>query len=192
VGRATCHVRRLLNEIYQSKQQKAKRKEIETYLGDALDFVTHIRDRIEGYIEFGIEIRKYLAEQKRVHPELQAPLAELETIAGGLDEELKARQDQIKSPEFVAALNEDFRKNLIAYDGPDAVKRLETYTRALTQVGGSQDSLVGECRWIVRSLRQRAALLTAQDPKCAEIAAEIRARTQKVLLKPSAYEGARH
>ena len=46
VGRATCHVRTLLNEVYGSGQQKAKRKEIESYLGDALDFVTHIRKRI--------------------------------------------------------------------------------------------------------------------------------------------------
>ena len=37
-------------------------------------------------------------------------------------------------------------------------------------------------------LRQAMAV----DPKFAEIGKEIRARTQQVLLKPSAYEGARH
>jgi hypothetical protein len=90
------------------------------------------------------------------------------------------------------ALNDGFRKNLLNYDGQDSLERLKTYTDALTGVGGSQDSLVGECRWIVRTLRQRAALAMAVDPAFAEIGKEIRARTQKVLLKPSAYEGARH
>lgn len=192
VGRATCHARRLLNEIYENKQQKAKRKEIENYLGDALDFVTHIRSRINAYVEFGHEIRQYLAEQKKTHPELEKPLTEMEQIAAELDERMEARREKIKSPEFVAGLNRDFRKNLIEYEGPDALKRLKAYTDALTHIGGNQDELVGECRWIVRALRQRAALAMAVDPRFAEIAREIRDRTQKVLLKPAAYEGVRH
>ena len=192
VGRATCHVRRLLNEIYKSKQQKAKRKQIETYLGDGLDFVKHIRSRISQYVAFGHEIRKYLAEQKKAHPELKPFLAEMQKIADEFDERMQARQERIKSPKFVAELNNGFRKKLLGYDGPDALKRLKQYTDSLTRVGGSQDELVGECRWIVRTLRQRAALAMAVDPRCAEIATEIRTRTQKVLLKPSAYEAARH
>ena len=192
VGRATCHVRRLLNEIYQNKQQKSRQEEIEIYLGDGLDFVNHIRDRIELYIEFGGEIREYLAVQKKAHPELAKPLTEMEKIVRELDERLEDHRDGIKSPEYVVALNDDFRKNLLNYDGPDSLVRLKEYTDALTGVGGSQDGLVGECRWIVRTLRQRAALTMAIDPRFEEIAKDIRARTQEVLLKPSAYEGARH
>ena len=108
VGRATCHVRRLLNEIYKSGQQKAKRKEIETYLGDALDFVRHIRNRIDGYIAFGGELRDYLAKQKKAHPPLESQLAELESIAKELDERMEARREDVKSPEYVAELNEEF------------------------------------------------------------------------------------
>ena len=191
VGRATCHVRRLLNEIYQS-QQTAKRNEIEIYLADGLDFVTHIRSRIARYVEFGHEIQQYLAEQKKNRPELEPFLSEMEKIAKEIDERLEVRRERIKSPEFVAGLNDDFRKTLVDYDGPDALERLEKYTDALTQIGGSQDELVGECRWIARTLRQRAALMMAVDPRCAEIAREIRTRTQKVLLKPASYEAARH
>jgi hypothetical protein len=192
VGRATCHVRRLLNEIYQNKQQKSKQQEIEIYLGDGLDFVKHIRDRIDLYIEFGHEMRKYLAARKKAHPELEKSLTEMETIIGELDQRLADRRDGIKSAEYVIALNDGFRKNLLNYDGADSLDRLKTYTDALTRVGGSQDSLVGECRWIVRTLRQRAALAMAVDPRFSPIAKQIRSRTQEVLLKPSAYEGARH
>src|SRR4029077_6083657 len=52
VGRATCHVRPLLNETYGAGQQKVKRADVEHYLGDALDFVTHIRKRILAYVDF--------------------------------------------------------------------------------------------------------------------------------------------
>jgi len=74
VGRATCHVRTLLNEIYGSGRQKVMHKEIETYLGDALDFVTHIRNRILAYVAFGKELQTYLDEQGEVHPELKGSL----------------------------------------------------------------------------------------------------------------------
>jgi len=192
VGRATCHVRRLLNEIYQDNQQKARQKEIENYLSDGLDFVKHIRGRISLYVEFGQQMQEYLVVQKKLHPELEQPLTEMETIVGQLDERIAARRDGVKSVEYVVALNDGFRQNLLDYDGPGSLERLKTYTDALTGVGGSQDSLVGECRWIVRTLRQRASLTMAVNSKFADIAKEIRTRTQKVLLKPSAYEGARH
>ena len=192
VGRATCHVRRLLNEIYESKQQKSKPEEIEIYLNDSLDFVVHIRNRIDLYLDFGAEMTEYLAAQKKAHPKLEEPLIEMEDIVAQFDEQLTARRDAIKSVEYVVALNDEFRKNLLGYEGADSLERLKDFTNALTGVGGNQDRLVGECRWIVRALRQRAALVMAVNPEFADIAKEIRAKTQSVLLKPSAYEGARH
>jgi hypothetical protein len=192
VGRATCHVRRLLNEIYQGKQQKARQEDIEIYLADGLEFVRHIRERIDLYIDFGREMQAWLAAQEEAHPELAEPLKEMQAIVAELDTCLEERSEGIKSVDYVVALNAGFRENLLGYEGPDALDRLKTYTDSLTRVGGSQDSLVGECRWVVRTLRQRAALAMAIDPRLTAIAKEVRARTQKVLLKPSAYEGARH
>src|SRR6202040_1648255 len=86
VGRATCHVRTLLQEVYGSGQQKVKRKEIEIYLGDALAFVTHIRNRILAYIAFGKELRDYLARERAAHPELAEPLDALEALTRQIDE----------------------------------------------------------------------------------------------------------
>ena len=45
---------------------------------------------------------------------------------------------------------------------------------------------------MVKALRQKAGILMATDPKVAPVAAEVRARTQKVLRGGAAYEGARH
>jgi hypothetical protein len=214
VGRATCHVRTLLNEVYGSGQQKSKKKEIENYLGDALDFVTHIRNRVLAYIAFGKELRKYLAEQRAAHPELKEQLEALEALTREIDERVEPRiqtilqyqslkettakvvqqQTEPTPPALAAQLNRDFiAKGLLDYDGTDWEKKLKKeYTDPLTTIGGQQDEMVGECRWVVKALRQKAGILMATDPRMAPIAAEIRTRTQKMLRGGAAYEGARH
>lgn len=214
VGRATCHVRTLLNEVYGSGQQKAKRKEIEDYLGDAQDFVTHIRNRIAAYVAFGKDLRKYIAQERAAHPQLKEKLDELEALAREIDERVEPRMQAIlrhptlkeiaakvaerkeepAPPALAAQLNREFlAKGLIDYDGPDWQARIKKeYTDPLTTIGGQQDEMVGECRWVVKALRQKAGILMATDPRMAPIAAEIRARTQKMLRGGAAYEGARH
>ena len=191
-GRATCSARDALLAIYRKHEQKTKTKEIESALDDALVFVTHIRGRISEYVEFGQQMRQYLAKQKAEHPDLSEFLDKMGEIIREIDVRIEARRDKIRTPKYVAAMNEAFRKTLLGYQGTDAEQRLKKYTGTLTEIGGNQDELVGECRWIVKSLRQRAGLLSAQDPRCTEIAGEIRRRCQKVLLKPSTYEGVRH
>jgi hypothetical protein len=103
-----------------------------------------------------------------------------------------ARVTKIKTPEHVARMNEDFRKRVLDYEGPDALKRCQAYTQALVEIGHNQDELSGECRWVVKTLRQRAGILMALDPRVALIASEIRARTQEALRNPADHEGARH
>ena len=78
------------------------------------------------------------------------------------------------------------------YEGADALERCKKYGKTLTDIGGEQDEMVGECRWVVKALRQKAGILMATDPRLAPVAAEIRARTQKILRGGAAYEGARH
>jgi hypothetical protein len=214
VGRATCHVRTLLNEVYGKGLQKEKQKEIENYLGDAQDFVTHIRNRVLAYGAFAKELRTYLREQRAAHPELHEPLDSLEQLAGEIDARVEphvqailqhptlkaivARVVEQKAeptpPVLAAELNRDFKANgLLGYEGRDWEARLKKeYTDPLTTIGGNQDEMVGECRWVVKALRQKACIFMATDPRMAPIAAEIRVRTQKMLRGGAAYEGARH
>jgi hypothetical protein len=191
-GSYTCSVRDRLGEIYEKGTQKSKKDDIEKLLGEALEFVQFIRARIEVYIAFGKEIRTFIAEKRKASPELAGPLGELEAIAAQIEERLADRRDRIKAPTDVMALNDDFRKNVRDYEGPDLKDRLKKYTDSLTTIGGNQDKLVMECRWIVKALRQKAGLLMALDPRCAPVAEEVRTRTQTVLRSPTAHEKARH
>ena len=191
-GRATCSCRDELAAIYEKNRQKQERARIDKILDDGLIFVKHIRGRIERYVDFGHKMREYLADQKKAHPELSAVIDELDKIAAEIDARVAARADKIKRPAYVAAMNEDFRKNVRDDDGPNALANSKKYSEALVEIGGEQDELSGECRWVVKSLRQKAGILVAQEPRLAAIATEIRARTQVALRNPANHEGAHH
>jgi hypothetical protein len=77
------------------------------------------------------------------------------------------------------------------YEKDDALAKCKAITEAIVVVGGNQDELVGECRLAVKILRQRAGLAMAIDPRLAEVAKEIRVRTQKILRNAASYEAPR-
>ncbi len=191
-GRATCSVRDTLGEIYGQNRQKKERAEVEKILDDGLIFVKHIRGRITRYVDFGHKMRDYLTEQRKAHPELESPLIELDKLAQEIDARVAARADKIQTPEHVARMNEEFRKNVLEYEGADALAKSKKYGAALVEIGDNQDELSAECRWVVKTLRQRAAIMLAADPKLTEVAGEIRARTQEALRNPANHEGPRH
>jgi len=191
-GRATCSVRDTLNPIYNEKQQKQCKAEIEKALEDLMLFIRHIRGRIESYVAFGHETLAYLAEQKKAHPELAERLGELETLAGAIDAKVAARKDKIKTPDYVAETVAEFRKTVLDYEGDDAPAKCKRFTEGWVEIGGNQDELVGECRWAVKMLRQRVGLLMTADPRVAEVAKEIRRRSRIVLRNPANHEGASH
>lgn len=191
-GIATCAARDILDAIYEKKQQKAKRAEVEKALVDVLAFVQHIRVRIDDYVAFGRQMQKYLAEQKKAHRELAEPLTEMETITRGIDEYLAKRKAAIKTPEYAVGLVEQFRTKLVEYEGRDALERCKKITADIVDIGGNQDELVGECRMTVKILRQQAGLLMATDSRMANIAREVRHRTQEMLRNPVSYEAPRH
>lgn len=191
-GIATCAARDKLNAIYEKKLQKQKRAEVEKVLVNVLAFVQHIRVRIEDYVAFGRQMQKYLAEQKKAHPELADCLTEMETITHKIEEYLANRKAKIKTPEYATDLVEEFRTKLIDYEGDDALERCKKITADLVQIGGNQDELVGECRMAVKILRQRAGLLMATDSRMANITREVRRRTREMLRNPVSYEAPRH
>jgi hypothetical protein len=191
-GRATCATRDALEAIYSARQQKQRRADIERLLDDVVVFVKHIRGRIEQYVDFGHETLAYLQQQEKAHPELAGVLTDLEASAREIDAALARRKAAIKTPQYVVDLTEKFRKTLLDYEGEDALKKCTAITHAIVDVGGNQDELVGECRNAVKVLRQRAALALAADPRAAEVAREIRDRTQKALRNATSYESPRH
>jgi hypothetical protein len=191
-GMATCATRDTLNAIYARGDQKRQRTKIEKTLADVLIFIRHIRGRIEEYLAFGRSMREYLAGAGASHPDRAPALQELEKIVRSLDDRFAKRKEAVKTPAYAARLVETFRTRLLDYEGEDALKRCKEITSSLVRIGGNQDELVGECRMVVKVLRQRAGRALAADPRLAPIVREIRRRTQAVLRNPTSYEAPRH
>lgn len=191
-GRATCSVQVELNQMYQAKQQKARKDDAESILKQGETFVAHIRGRIHSYADYGHKMLELLAAKKKEQPALAPALAPLEKLLGEIDASIASKMDKIKTPEDHAKLFAQFRKELLENEGPEALEKCKAWTDALVSVGGTQDELVAHCRWVVKNVRQKAGLIMVQDPKAAPIATEVRARAQEVLRAPSAHESARH
>jgi hypothetical protein len=191
-GAATCATRGKLEGIYSQKQQKEKRAEVEKALDDVLAFVRLVRGRIEAYAAFGRDLAAWLEDQKKAQPGISDFLTQMQTLARRTDQCVANRKGAIRAPEDATQLVDDFRKNLIGYEGDDALAKCKKITAALVGIGGAQDELVGECRVAVKILRQRAGLAMAIDPRTASVAREIRRRTQAVLRAPAGYEAPRH
>jgi len=191
-GRATCANRDFLNPIFEKGEQRRRRAEVEQSLKEVMVFVRHIRDRVEQYVAFGRWTLEHLAQQKKAHPHLAAQIQELERLAREIDARVAARRDKIKTPDEAQRMVDEFRATVLDNTGPDAPAKCKSFTAAVVEIGGNQDELVGECRWAVKVVRQRAGLLAAVDPRMAEVVAEIRRRSQQVLRNPAGHEGAQH
>ncbi len=191
-GRPTCASRTILNGIYAAKEQTRKKAEVLKTLDEVSAFVRHIRGRIEAYLEFGRATAAYLDGRKKADPAEAKIADELSGIVRRMEEYAARRKDGVKTPEFAAALVEEFRTTLVDYEGADALAKCKRITAALVDIGGNQDELVGECRMVVKILRQRAAMAAAADARMATLAREVRNRTQQMLRNPTSYEAPRH
>jgi hypothetical protein len=191
-GRPTCASRTILDNIYASKAQKEKREEVQRTLDEVIAFVRHIRGRINDYAAFGHELVAWLEQQKAAHPELAGILNEMQDTTRKIDGFVDRRKEGIKTPEYATRLVDDFRSTLVDYEGEDALAKCKKITAALVGIGGNQDELVGECRMVVKILRQKAAMAMASDPRTANVAREVRRRTQQMLRNPTSYEAPRH
>jgi hypothetical protein len=190
-GRATCSVEVEVNAIFERGEQKGRHADLERLLAQGEAFVAHIRGRIQAYVDFGLRVRALLAEQKKAKPELADALAPLEKLLGEIDRAVEARKEKIRTPAEHAAHFAEFRKSLLAAEGVEAAARVKAWTAALVEIGGSQDELVAQCRWVVKNVRQKAGLLRLEDPRTAAVAGDVRARAQEVLRNPSVHESTR-
>ena len=191
-GQGGCDTRDQLNAIYGKGEQKARRAEIEKALRDVHVCISFVNGRILHYLEFAKKTRAWIEEQKKARPESAEFLAEMDKIVGEIDVRWAARSGKIRNPDFVLKISEDFRKDVLDDDGADALDKCKRFTKQIVEVADNQDEMLGECRWALRALRQRAGLAPAKDPRVAPIASELRARAQEAMRNPASLEGARH
>jgi hypothetical protein len=191
-GVATCYARDVINAIYKNGTQLQNKPVIDEHLKECVAFIRNVRERIDGYVQFGHEMTAYLEEQKRLHPAHSAFLDDQLLATRRLDQFYRDSEKRIFSPGYAQRNADLFRERLLDYTEKDAPEKCAAQMAVFTSIGGAQDGLVASCRMIVKTLRQRAAIAMALDPELKEIATEIRNRTQAVLRNPTPYEAPRH
>ena len=136
----------------------------------------------------------YLDEQKKAHPEAgRVPGRDGGARPGPSTRQSPSGKPNIKTPQYVVDLTEKFRKTLLDYEGDDALQEVHARSpRPSWTWAATRTSWWASAACAVKVLRQRAGLAMATNPDAAEIAREIRDRTQKVLRNASGYESPRH
>jgi hypothetical protein len=178
-GIYTCSVHNTLPSLFEFGFQKDERMHIERMLGEVQVFVKAIQDRINGYVDFRAEMLKYLGEQKKAKPELAEFIGKLEAQTG------RIQTNKVDGATPVAGLAAQLRPAITA-DLPKA--SAEGVTEGIMNIGLGQDNAVARCRNTVKILRQMATIEMAVNPKSAEVAREVRKRTQAALRNPLGHE----
>jgi hypothetical protein len=144
-------------------------------------FIKHIQDRINQYVDFRGEMLKYLAEQKKKHPEHAEFITKLETQMKVM-KEAKANGEK-RARETLKALD-----RAIAVGLPEHMKAARGAVSMIPRIGGGQDSRVARCRHITKVLRIMATMEMAMNPEVSEIAKAVRDKTEAILRNPVGYE----
>lgn len=182
-GIFTCAFNAIILPLFAGGRQKEELVFIDRGIKEVQIFVAAIRDRINAYVEFRAEMLKYLAEQKTVHPELAEFIGRLEA------QTRKIQETKVDSSEPVAKLCAQIKAEAIS----DMPRRdMESLTAegygGIADYGEAQDQKVARCNIMTRMLRQMATIETAMNPKAAELAKEIRKRTEQMLRSPLSHE----
>jgi hypothetical protein len=175
-GVFTCAVDAMVPAIFAAGRQKEERVFLDQMLQQTQIFIKAIGDRINGYVDFRTQLLTYLAEQKKAKPELADFIGRLEKQANSM------QKDRVDRSGPVAALVAQIKAEAISDTPRRDIWALTTEEGSgIAAHGGWQDDVVARCRNSAKIIRQIATIEMAINPKSAEVAKEVRKRTQQVL-----------
>jgi hypothetical protein len=158
-----------------------------------LIFITHIQDRINSYVDFMEGLLTYLDEQEKKQPAMA-------DFTGRLRTQVK-KDIRIFSNYASALTRADGAKRAVPIlakvykaldlDTPEVVQAGVAAPPGVARgIGDPQDTRVNMLRMKAQVLRAMATMEMAKNPAAAEIAREVRKRTEEALRNPVGYEKA--
>ncbi|MDD5727967.1 MAG: hypothetical protein PHV59_05300 [Victivallales bacterium] len=189
---ATCEITGKIEKIFYNDQAKAKAEKIKKMLGRMDKFVITVRNRLEEYIAWAGEMKKYFAEQREREPALAAMIAgfdqDMDDLKGFYDEQL----ERMKTPQYCQSLSEQIIK--LAASGMSSEQKedeCKKIGRKIRDIGGSQDGTLGKIRQLVKAVRQKASLklATSRNPAEKKFLQTIRSETGSIMNNRIYMEG---
>jgi len=183
----TCGCTEVIQSVFESGEEVAKKEYIKGALDDMIYFVQHHVERIEEYRHFADDTIKFLEAKGRSAPELKAYVDGLEQIAQQIPQEYSVQKENMKSLDYADQLAHQ-TIDLASRKDANNLKAYMELLKTWRAMGGAQDYVVAQCHAITRKLYQEAGYGCVNQPKAVEVAEEIRRRCRLCLRNPDGYE----
>jgi hypothetical protein len=169
-----------------SRIKQADKKTVGLNLATHLhEFIREIRGRVDQYAAFFEQMKSYLDDEERAHPEWHPYLAELQALVV----EAQSKTRDIYATPLPAVENKiEAMKKLLKEGKGDGFDCGNLDVRG---PAGAQDDLCRRYNWLVMRLFQTAALKCGDSPEKAAIAKHIWDESRKVLRQPTRWESRR-
>ena len=149
------------------------------------EFIREIRGRVDQYGDFFSEMKAYLADSRKAHPEMDEYLSSLQK---------QISEAQSRSKEIYATPLASVEKKIEAMKVELQEGKGDGYNCGNLDVRGTAGSQDDLCRWYnrrVMKLAQTAALKCGDSPDKAIIAEHVWDESRKVLRRPTRWESRR-
>lgn len=189
---ATCGTTEKVEKVFYRSESVKEKKQIISNFDNMNMFVLVIRERIEEYVAWQQKMQKMFEEKKRLNAQLNPVIHELEKELAQIPWAYAKAKDNMKTPPYCTTLTE---KVIALIDSKLSDEEKEEQCKALGRlirtIGGSQDTLLGEYRSIVKACRQYATvkLMTSSSVEERELLKNVRTETGVMLNGRLGMEG---
>jgi hypothetical protein len=189
---ATCGITEKVGKIFYRSESVKEKDQIVSDFARMNMFVLAIRERIEAYVSWQRKMSQMLNEWKKQNPQLPGATDDLNREITRIAFVYAGSKDRMKTPPYCTILTEKIialtDANLSDEEKEDQCKELG---RQIRIIGGSQDSMLGAFRSIVKAVRQDTTrkLMNATDSKTKELLENVRTETGAMLTGRFGMEG---
>ncbi len=183
----TCGCTEAIEAVFKAGEEFARREYVNEAVDDMVYFVQRHMERLDEYQAFARNVIQYLNQTRRSSPALSAYLDGIEAIVQQLPQEYDRQRENIKTLQYTDDLAIK-TKALTRKKDPANLPACLELGKQWREMGGAQDSVLGQCHVIARKLFQEAGYGCANQSQAVEVAKEVRRRCIECLRNPDGYE----
>ena len=184
---ATCGCTEAIQAVFDAGDEVKRKEYVEGAVDDMVYFVERHVERIGEYQDFANNMIDYLNLTGKSADDLKPFIDNMEAIVQEIPKGYSRQKENMKSLDYAA----DLARKTKALTKKKTSQNLPAYndlSEKWRAMGGSQDSVLGQCHTITRKLFQEAGYGCVNQPGAVEVARQIRKRCRQCLRNPDGYE----
>ncbi|MBW7992787.1 MAG: hypothetical protein FVQ84_22595 [Planctomycetes bacterium] len=184
---ATCGCTEAIQAVFDAGEEVKQKEYVDGAVDDMVYFVRRHVERINEYQDFANNMMKYLNQAGKSDSDLKPFIDNIKAIAQEIPRGYKIQKENMKDLGYAAELSRK-TKALTRKKSTQNLPIYKDLSEKWRAMGGSQDSVIGQCHTITRKLFQEAGYGCVNQPGAVKIAREIRRRCRQCLRNPDGYE----